>query len=136
MIKRRSVMDDQDCDRTFRRTKRLLELVERNRRAHIDHRPRSGVNARNFTISGSPAFKVPMMNLVLEASYLANDEFQLVQLPYKGDEVSMVVIVPRKTARPIGTDGLGIHKVWRLIVHSSNGLSEPVTAFLPRRGPL
>ena len=50
----------------------------------------------DFTIPGTPAFKVPMMNQVLHPAYLATDDFQLVRLPYRGHEVSMVVILPKK----------------------------------------
>ena len=50
----------------------------------------------DFTVPGKPAFKVPMMNQALSRRSMRNDDFQLVQLPYKGNEVSMVVILPKK----------------------------------------
>jgi len=49
-----------------------------------------------FTIPGSPAVKVPTMNQELFAKHLSNEEFQLAQLPYKDNEVSMVILVPKK----------------------------------------
>ena len=51
---------------------------------------------QDFTMPGTPSFKVPMMNQTLYPAYLANADFQLVQLPYMGNEVSMVVILPKK----------------------------------------
>ncbi len=38
-----------------------------------------------------------MMNQSLNAPYLATDDFQLLQLKYKGNDVSMLVILPKKT---------------------------------------
>jgi len=49
-----------------------------------------------FTIPGSPAVKVPTMNHTCFVNHLGNDEFQLAQLAYKDDEVSMVIILPNK----------------------------------------
>ena len=49
-----------------------------------------------FTIPGSPAVKVPMMNKTFLVNHLDNDDFQLAQLPYKDNEVSMVIILPNK----------------------------------------
>jgi serpin B len=50
----------------------------------------------NFTIPGTPAFKVPMMNHALSAPYMENTEFQLAQFMYKDNDISMVVILPKK----------------------------------------
>ena len=49
-----------------------------------------------FVIPGSPTVKVPTMHKTLFVNYLGNDDFQLVQLPYKDNEVSMVIILPKK----------------------------------------
>jgi serpin B len=56
----------------------------------------------NFTIQskksddGTAKVLVPMMHRTLMTSYLATDDYQMVQLAYKGNEVSMVVILPKK----------------------------------------
>jgi serpin B len=49
-----------------------------------------------FAVPGAPAVKVPMMNQVFRVDLLENDDFQLAQIPYENNEVSMVVILPRK----------------------------------------
>ena len=49
-----------------------------------------------FTIPSSLAVKVPTMNKTFFVKYLGNEDFQLVQLPYKDNEVSMVIILPQK----------------------------------------
>jgi len=38
---------------------------------------------------------VPMMHQPVHARYLANDAMQLVELPYKGDRLSMVIVLPK-----------------------------------------
>ena len=43
-----------------------------------------------------PAFKVPMMNNTFVANYMENANFQLAQFMYKDNEVSVVVILPKK----------------------------------------
>jgi serpin B len=50
----------------------------------------------DFTIPGSPPFKVPMMHHTLEVNYMENADFQLAEFIYKDKEVSMVVILPKK----------------------------------------
>jgi serpin B len=49
-----------------------------------------------FTIPGSPALKVPTMNRAFFVNHLANDDFQLAQLSYKDNELSMVIVLPNK----------------------------------------
>ncbi len=58
--------------------------------------PKEATRLDYFTIPGAPAFKVPMMNRILVANGMDNEDFQLAQLRYKDDEFSMVVILPKK----------------------------------------
>ncbi len=50
----------------------------------------------DFALSGGATIRVPMMNQKIVANYMANPDFQLVELPYKDNEVSIVLILPRK----------------------------------------
>ncbi len=50
----------------------------------------------DFELAGGPKIKVPMMNQAIVANYMANADFQLAELPYKDNEVSMIVILPKK----------------------------------------
>jgi serpin B len=58
--------------------------------------PKAATREEDFMIPGAPAFKVPMMNHTFVAKYMSNEDFQLAQFMYKDNEVSMVVILPRK----------------------------------------
>ena len=50
----------------------------------------------DFTIPGKPAFKVPMMWQEMRVAYNETDDFQVVKLPFAGDQFSMMVILPKK----------------------------------------
>ena len=58
--------------------------------------PKERTYPEDFTIPGSPPFKVPMMHHIFEANYMENADFQLVEFVYKDKEVSMVVILPKR----------------------------------------
>ena len=58
--------------------------------------PTAATKPDDFTIPGTPAFKVPMMNHIFVTSYMENTDFQLAQFMYKDNDVSMVVILPKK----------------------------------------
>ncbi len=58
--------------------------------------PKGATRPVDFTIPGEPAFKVPMMQKVFQAGYTEAADFQLAKLAYKDNEVSMVVILPKK----------------------------------------
>ncbi len=58
--------------------------------------PKEFTQSEDFIIPGEPSFKVPMMNKMCDTSYMENDDFQLAQLMYKDNDLSMVVILPRK----------------------------------------
>jgi serpin B len=47
-----------------------------------------------FHLLGGDEITVPMMHKTTDLGYAAGDGYQLVELPYKGDEVSMVVLLP------------------------------------------
>lgn len=54
-----------------------------------------------FTLADGDKIDVPMMNQVEKFSYMETDTFQVVELPYVDDELSMIVLLPKKP------DGLG-----------------------------
>lgn len=58
--------------------------------------PRETTRPEDFTMPGQPAFMVPMMRNTFVANYTENEDLQLAQLMYKDNEVSMVVILPKK----------------------------------------
>jgi serpin B len=58
--------------------------------------PKELTRPYDFTIPGTPAFKVSMMHNTFDAGYMENADFQLAQFMYKDNEVSMVVILPKK----------------------------------------
>ena len=49
-----------------------------------------------FTVTQGQKVKVPMMYLKADFKYQADSQLQILELPYKSDELSMVVLLPRK----------------------------------------
>jgi serpin B len=50
----------------------------------------------DFTVSASEKIKTPFMHQTAYFGYAENDALQLLQLPYKGGRLAMVVLLPRK----------------------------------------
>lgn len=50
---------------------------------------------RSFYLGDGKEKKVPLMRLSKELSYLENEDFQAVSLPYKGEKISMKVFLPK-----------------------------------------
>ncbi len=78
------------------------------------------------------ARKVPMMHLEAGCNYHEANDFQALELPYKGDQLSMLVVLPR---RPDGLAALETH--WAAqdtYRHITAGLAaeETVIVSLPR----
>jgi RNA polymerase sigma factor (sigma-70 family) len=49
---------------------------------------------RKFTVSAKKQVKIPMMNQTAKFPYMRGDGFQALELPYKGEELAMVVLLP------------------------------------------
>ncbi|MHC4445338.1 MAG: serpin family protein [Planctomycetota bacterium] len=50
----------------------------------------------DFTLADGKKAKVPMMHQQARFKYMAGDDFQVLELPYVGDDLSMVVFLPEK----------------------------------------
>jgi serine protease inhibitor len=50
----------------------------------------------NFNVTADKAVKVQMMYQKADYQYGANDDMQVLQMPYKGDELSMLILLPKK----------------------------------------
>jgi serpin B len=50
----------------------------------------------DFANPDFPALKIPLMHRTLKVNYFESEEIQLAEFLYKGDDVSMVVILPKK----------------------------------------
>ena len=48
-----------------------------------------------FLVSGKTSVKVPMMHKGEKLNYMQTDEFQLVNIPYQGQQLSMIVVLPK-----------------------------------------
>ena len=49
-----------------------------------------------FTLTNGKEVNVPMMNQTAEFNYMEADDFQGLELPYVNDELSMIILLPRK----------------------------------------
>jgi serpin B len=49
-----------------------------------------------FKLGGEKTVKVPLMNRTSKVNYFEGDTFQALEMPYKGKELSMVVLLPKK----------------------------------------
>jgi len=49
-----------------------------------------------FTLIGGEKVNVPMMNQTAEFNYMETEDFQGLELPYVDDELSMIILLPRK----------------------------------------
>jgi serpin B len=50
----------------------------------------------DFKVTAEKTIKVPMMYQKGDYQYGANDDLQILQMPYKGDELSMLILLPKK----------------------------------------
>jgi len=83
-----------------------------------------------FTVASNQKLEVPLMNLTAEFKYAEVDGLQLLELPYSGDDLSMVVLLPRE---PDGLSGvedlLNTHALDRWLAQARK---QKVAVFLPK----
>src|SRR4029077_15513010 len=58
--------------------------------------PKEATHHEAFNLDGGKTAQVPLMRLGGKFQYHGDDDFQAISLPYAGDELSMVVLLPRK----------------------------------------
>lgn len=54
--------------------------------------------SQSFSLPGEEQISVPTMQQTLHANYIATTEYQAIELPYKGEELAMVVVLPADLA--------------------------------------
>lgn len=64
---------------------------------------KAATREEDFLLADGGSVKVPLMREDMHVGYMETEEFQLVDLPYKGDVLSMTVLLPRKAD---GLEGL------------------------------
>ena len=56
---------------------------------------KSNTKKQRFIISKKEKIKVPMMNMTETFNYMETDTMQLLEMPYKGKELSMLILLPK-----------------------------------------
>lgn len=83
-----------------------------------------------FMIDKSEKVKTPMMRQKEKFNYVENEKMQALELPYKGEELSMIVLLPKQIEGVINLeDSLTMGMINRII---SNMHEREVTVFLPK----
>ena len=59
-----------------------------------------------FLVAPGSQVQVPMMKLKHEFNYAESDGLQVLELPYAGDDLAMILLLPREVSGLAGTRGL------------------------------
>jgi serpin B len=89
-------------------------------------------NKEEFRISPDNEIKIPMMRLIYEDtrfSYAETDKLKILELPYEGDELSMIILLPKKDNLKAVEESLSSEKLseWKGLLRS-----EKVNVYLPK----
>ncbi len=91
--------------------------------------PPGNTREEEFMVTPEKKVKVPMMSIREKRfNYLENDELQLVELPYAGQEISMLVLLPKKDLKSL-EPGLRAEK---LNEYKKQLRSEKIDIYLPK----
>ena len=56
---------------------------------------KANTEKNSFTINEEEKTKVPMMNMTETFNYMGTETMQILEIPYKGEELSMLILLPR-----------------------------------------
>lgn len=73
----------------------------------------------DFLAEGENSVSVPFMNVTEQYKYYENDNFQLLDIPYKGKTVSMIILLPKKNT---GLPGIEKSLNWNNYVEYTNAM--------------
>ena len=83
-----------------------------------------------FSVTAERKVQAPLMNLTAEFKYAEVEGLQLLELPYVGDDLSMVVLLPRAIDGLTSLEGLlNEQTLDRWLAHARN---QKVNVFLPK----
>lgn len=92
--------------------------------------PKNATQKADFRVSANKTVKVPMMFLQdVEVNYFENEDLQVVELPYLGGDISMLILLPRKDLPEIESY-LSAEKIEAL--RGKLNRKEKVDIYLPR----
>src|SRR5579885_596934 len=87
----------------------------------------SDTQEQNFTTSNGTQVKVPMMSQFTTFPYYEDNTVQVLDMPYKGDRLSMIVILPKGSIQSLGTISQEQFNNW------NNKLADsPVKVYIPK----
>lgn len=59
---------------------------------------KSSTKESDFALSGAETIKVPTMSETVNFKYAEDEKLQILEMPYKGDQLSMVILLPKEVA--------------------------------------
>ncbi len=86
----------------------------------------------DFRVSPEKTIKVPMMSLTdgeIEFNYLETEKLQILEMPYDGEELSMLVLLPQEDSLVTLEESLNLDNLaqWREMLSQ-----QPVNVFMPK----
>lgn len=83
----------------------------------------------DFKISETRTVKTPMMNVEKNFNYILNDDVQILELPYKGGDLSMLVLLPKENGIQALEEKLSVENLdyWR-----TNMITKQVNVSIPK----
>ncbi|MGI0059833.1 MAG: serpin family protein, partial [Nitrosotalea sp.] len=88
-----------------------------------------GTSNQNFTTLSQGVVKVSMMSSTKSFGYFADNDTQVLKMPYLGGRLSMIVLLPKDGNISSLVNSLSVEKLQQW---NSNMVQEPVTIYIPK----